>query len=86
MFGAGSVAGARDEESLMGALGEDGLAIGDPVHCECGHELAQALGDTYIVVADHRVPFRRRTDYLLCDACGASYPVQVLRAMCRPAT
>jgi hypothetical protein len=69
----------------MGDLTANELVIGGPVHCECGEELAQALGETFVMVDDHRVPFRRRTDYLLCDACGASYPVRVLRALSRPA-
>ena len=68
----------------MGTLTANELAIGEPVFCDCGDQLVEVLGETYIVLSEHRVPYRRRTDYLLCDACGASYPIQVLRALCQP--
>jgi hypothetical protein len=68
----------------MGTLTANELAIGEPVFCGCGDQLVEVLGETYIVLDDHRLPYRRRTDYLLCDGCGNSYPVQVLRALCRP--
>jgi hypothetical protein len=67
----------------MGILTATEPAIGEPVVCGCGDRLVEVLGDTYIVLEDEQLPFRRRTDYLLCDTCGASYPVQVLRALCR---
>jgi hypothetical protein len=68
----------------VGSLTGSEVAIGAPVVCECGDRLVEVLGDTYIVLDDEQVPFRRRTDYLLCDSCGLSFPVQLLRALCQP--
>lgn len=67
----------------MGVLTANELELGGPVVCACGRELVDVLGDTYIVLDDHRFPYRRRTDYLLCDGCGAGFPVRLLRRLAR---
>ncbi|HEX5949241.1 MAG TPA: hypothetical protein VFZ45_06730 [Actinomycetota bacterium] len=52
-----------------------------PVSCtECGAPLASGvLPDGVVTVGEVAVPFRRETDFLLCQRCLATYRVEDVR-------
>lgn len=57
----------------------------DPAHagahdlrCVCGEKLVDAFEPPEVAVGDHRFPFRRTTDHLICPVCRRSYRVTEL--------
>lgn len=58
-----------------------------PVPCPaCGAPLAsRVLPDEVVTVGDLRVPFRRDTDFLVCERCLATFRVEDVRdGLARP--
>ncbi len=50
------------------------------VHCECGEPFVEDLDVAQVKVEDDEIVFRRSSDYVACDACGAMRSVRSLRA------
>lgn len=50
------------------------------VYCECGEPLVDDLDLGQVKVEDEEIEFRRASDYVACDACGAMRSVRSLRA------
>lgn len=48
---------------------------GQAVYCTCGHPLADRFDGTDVTIGDQTFQFRRSTDYLVCDECGAFHRV-----------
>ncbi|MGH2706517.1 MAG: hypothetical protein ACRDJ4_15950 [Actinomycetota bacterium] len=52
------------------------------MQCDCGQVLVQAVGEESLkTLGGEEVPFRRRTDYLLCPVCLKLYPCDQLRKL-----
>jgi hypothetical protein len=52
------------------------------MQCDCGQVLVQAVGEESLkTLGGEEVPFRRRTDYLLCPVCLKLYPCDELRRL-----
>lgn len=48
--------------------------------CACGTVLLESVGPDSITTLDgQEIPFRRTTDYVICDVCDASFRVDQLR-------
>lgn len=58
-------------------------ADGGPACCACGAVLADAIDGETVVVGGRRRPFRRGTDFLACEACGAIHRAEDVRARLR---
>lgn len=50
------------------------------IYCECGEPLVEDLDVAQVKVEDEEITFRRGSDYIACDACGAMRSVRSLRA------
>jgi hypothetical protein len=47
--------------------------------CSCGERLLDGLSETDVRVGDEEYRFARRTDHVVCDACGAVHRIGELR-------
>lgn len=53
-----------------------------PIHCTCGAVLVENVTDSGVqpIGSDEPITFRRKTDYIICPQCLATYHAPALLA------